>query len=274
MCPTDSSHLWIQKACAKIEKKGEERMNEVIETLLNHRSVRDFTDETLTDEQIRTIVESAQRASTSSFIQAYSIIGVTDEAKKKRLAEIAGNQSYVVENGHFFVFCADLHRHEMIGELQEAEVSATLETDEKLLVAVIDAALASQNAAVAAESMGLGICYIGGIRNDLFAVKEVLELPERVIPLFGMAVGVPASVEDQKPRLPFHHVYHENTYEANPERMKQSLSDYDALIHDYYMVRGSNPRKDTWTGQMGRMLSKSTRLDVKDFLKAQGYLKQ
>jgi FMN reductase (NADPH) len=56
--------------------------------------------------------------------------------------------------------------------------------------------------------------------------------------------------------------------------MKQSLSDYDALIHDYYMVRGSNPRKDTWTGQMGRMLSKSTRLDVKDFLKAQGYLKQ
>ncbi|WP_214815580.1 oxygen-insensitive NADPH nitroreductase [Exiguobacterium sp. s59] len=249
-------------------------MNEVIETLLNHRSVRDFTDEILTDEQIQTIVESAQRASTSSFIQAYSIIGVTDEVKKKRLAEIAGNQSYVVENGHFFVFCADLHRHEMIGELQEAEVSATLETDEKLLVAVIDAALASQNAAVAAESMGLGICYIGGIRNDLFAVKEVLGLPERVIPLFGMAVGVPASVEDQKPRLPFQHVYHENAYEANPEQIKQSLSDYDALIHDYYMVRGSNPRKDTWTGQMGRMLSKSTRLDVKDFLKAQGYLKQ
>lgn len=249
-------------------------MNEVIDTLLNHRSVRSFTDEQLTEEQLRLIVESAQRASTSSFIQAYSIIGVTDLEKKQRLAEIAGDQAYVVKNGHFFVFCADLHRHELIGELHEADVQQTLETDEKLLVTVIDAALASQNAAVAAESMGLGICYIGGIRNDLFAVKELLGLPERVIPLFGMAVGVPAQVEDQKPRLPFDHIYHENTYESSPERIKQSLETYDDTIHEYYTERGSNPRLDTWTGQMGRILSNPIRLDVKGFLKAQGYLKQ
>lgn len=249
-------------------------MNQVIETLLNHRSVRSFTDETLTDEQIRLIVESAQRASTSSFIQAYSIIGVTDPEKKARLAEIAGNQQYVIDNGHFFVFCADLYRHELIGELREAEVNATLETDEKLLVAVIDAALASQNAVVAAESMGLGICYIGGIRNDMFAVKELLGLPERVLPLFGLAVGVPEHVEGQKPRLPLEHIYHENTYVADAEQLKQELDAYDATIHDYYAARGSNQRSDTWTGQMGRMLSKPSRLDVKDFLKTQGYLKQ
>lgn len=249
-------------------------MNDVIDTLLRHRSVRSFKDEPLTEEQIRLIVESAQRASTSSFIQAYSIIGVTDLQKKQQLSEIAGNQAYVVENGHFFVFCADFHRHELIGELHEEAVQKTLETDEKLLVTVIDAALASQNAAVAAESMGLGICYIGGIRNNLFAVKELLELPERVIPLFGMAVGVPAHVEDQKPRLPFNHIYHENTYDSNPDRIKQSLTAYDDAIHEYYLVRGSNRRLDTWTGQMGRMLSKSIRLDVKDFLKAQGFLKQ
>ncbi|TCI65798.1 oxygen-insensitive NADPH nitroreductase [Exiguobacterium sp. SH0S2] len=249
-------------------------MNQIIETLLNHRSVRSFTDETLTDEQIRLIVESAQRASTSSFIQAYSIIGVTDPEKKARLAEIAGNQQYVVDNGHFFVFCADLYRHELIGQLQEAAVNPTLETDEKLLVAVIDAALASQNAVVAAESMGLGICYIGGIRNDMSAVKELLGLPERVLPLFGLAVGVPAHVEDQKPRLPLEHIYHENTYDADPIQLKQELTAYDQTIHDYYVARGSNQRSDTWTGQMGRMLSKPTRLDVKDFLKTQGYLKQ
>lgn len=249
-------------------------MNQVINTLLNHRSVRSFTDETLTDEQIRLIVESAQRASTSSFIQAYSIIGVTDPEKKARLAEIAGNQQYVIDNGHFFVFCADLYRHELIGELREADVKATLETDEKLLVAVIDAALASQNAVVAAESMGLGICYIGGIRNDMFAVKEVLSLPERVLPLFGLAVGVPEHVEDQKPRLPLEHIYHENTYVADTEQLKQELDAYDTTIHDYYAARESNQRSDTWTGQMGRMLSKPTRLDVKDFLKTQGYLKQ
>ncbi len=255
-------------------KKGGSFMNQVIETLLNHRSVRSFTDERLTDEQIRLIVESAQRASTSSFIQAYSIIGVTDPDKKTRLAEIAGNQAYVAENGHFFVFCADFYRHELIGELHDAAVTATLETDEKLLVAVIDAALASQNAVIAAESMGLGICYIGGIRNDMFAVKELLGLPERVLPLFGLAVGVPDHVEDQKPRLPFEHVYHENTYELESDELKRQLSRYDETIHDYYAARGSNQRNDTWTGQMGRMLSKPTRLDVKDFLKTQGYLKQ
>ncbi|MFY9944773.1 MAG: nitroreductase family protein, partial [Exiguobacterium chiriqhucha] len=156
----------------------------------------------------------------------------------------------------------------------EAEVNATLETDEKLLVAVIDAALASQNAVVAAESMGLGICYIGGIRNDMFAVKELLGLPERVLPLFGLAVGVPEHVEGQKPRLPLEHIYHENTYVADAEQLKQELDAYDATIHDYYAARGSNQRSDTWTGQMGRMLSKPTRLDVKDFLKTQGYSKQ
>lgn len=76
-------------------------MNEMIETILNHRSVRSFKDEPLTEEQIKIIISSAQSASTSSYIQAYSIIGVTDKKKKKKLAELAGNQSYVELNGHF-----------------------------------------------------------------------------------------------------------------------------------------------------------------------------
>jgi FMN reductase (NADPH) len=79
-------------------------MNEIIETMLNHRSHRHFEDKPLTEEQIKTIVSCAQSASTSSFIQAYSIIGVKDKEKKKKLAEIAGNQEYVEKNGHFFVF--------------------------------------------------------------------------------------------------------------------------------------------------------------------------
>ena len=94
-------------------------MNQTIETLLAHRSVRHFEDKPLSKEQIEMIVISAQAASTSSNIQAYSIIGVTDPEKKKKLAELAGNQSYVQKNGHFFVFCADLYRHEIIGEMEK-----------------------------------------------------------------------------------------------------------------------------------------------------------
>ena len=136
-------------------------MNQVIETLLQHRSIRRFTDKPLDRGQFEAIVKSAQAASTSSFIQAYSIIGITNQEKKDKLAELAGNQAYVASNGHFFVFCADLHRHMVVGELESENVKDSIESTEKFMVALIDAALAAQNAAVAAESMGLGICYIG-----------------------------------------------------------------------------------------------------------------
>ncbi|MGB4944465.1 MAG: nitroreductase family protein, partial [Trichococcus flocculiformis] len=190
-------------------------MNEMIARILAHRTVRDFEERPLSPEQIETIVRSAQAASTSSFVQAYSIIGVTDRDKKHALSKIARNQHFVAENGHFFVFCADLHRHDVIGKMEGKDVADSLESTEKFMVSVVDASLAAQNAALAAEAMGLGICYVGGLRNDLEKVSELLKIPDKVIPLFGLAVGYPASVNDQKPRLPFEHIYHENEYQQN-----------------------------------------------------------
>ena len=90
-------------------------MNQVIERMLDHRSIRSFLDKPLTEEQIHTIVECAQSAATSSYVQAYSIIGVSDPEKKAKLAELAGSQTYVEKSGHVFVFCADLHRVEYWG---------------------------------------------------------------------------------------------------------------------------------------------------------------
>lgn len=243
-------------------------MNAVIETILNHRSVRSFEDKPLTQEQIQTIVESAQAASTSNFIQAYSIIGVTDLEKKKKLVELAGNQSYVAENGHFFVFCADLYRHTLIGKMENKEVDKSLESKEKFMVALIDTALAAQNAALAAESMGLGICYIGGIRNHLKEVSELLETPERVIPLFGLAVGYPRVINEKKPRLPMEHIYHENTYEKNTEKMMEQLREYNQVVSSYYASRTSGKRKDTWTEQMATMLEKKVRMDMKKIVES------
>ncbi|MDR7076785.1 FMN reductase (NADPH) [Neobacillus niacini] len=241
-------------------------MNETITTLLNHRSIRHFKDKPLSDEQIKTIVASAQAASTSSFIQAYSIIGIKDKEKKRRLAEIAGNQEYVAENGHLFVFCADLSRHELIGEMEGKDVLTSIESTEKFMVALIDAALAAQNAAIAAESMGLGICYIGGIRNNLEAVKELLKTPERVIPLFGMTVGYPERINDQKPRLPIEHVYHEEEYQQDKEVYLRQLKEFDEMISAYYEQRTDGKRKDHWTEQMANMLEKQTRMYMKEFV--------
>ncbi|PGY11134.1 FMN reductase (NADPH) [Bacillus sp. OV166] len=241
-------------------------MNEVIQTILNHRSLRHFEDKPLTDEQIKTIVTSAQAAATSSFIQAYSIIGVKDKEKKKKLAEIAGNQEYVEKNGHFFVFCADLYRHTIIGEKEQKDVTPSIESTEKFMVALIDASLAAQNAAIAAESLGLGICYIGGIRNNLEEVKKLLKTPERVIPLFGLAVGVPTKLTDKKPRLPYEHVYHEDEYEQNTEVYLTQLQKYDELISSYYEERTEGKRKDRWSEQMAIMLDRKSRMYMKEFV--------
>jgi FMN reductase (NADPH) len=241
-------------------------MNEVVATILNHRSIRHFEDKPLTDEQIKTIVSCAQAAATSSFIQAYSIIGVKDKGKKKRLAELVGNQEYVEKNGHFFVFCADLYRHSIIGENEQKDVLSSIESTEKFMVALIDASLAAQNAAIAAESMGLGICYIGGLRNNLEEVKELLKTPERVIPLFGMAVGFPTKITDQKPRLPFEHVYHEDEYEQNREVYVSQLQEYDEVISRYYQERTAGKRNDRWTEQIANMLERQTRMYMKDFV--------
>lgn len=243
-------------------------MNKVVETILNHRSVRHFEEKPLTQEQIETIVSSAQAASTSSFLQAYSIIGVTDPEKKRRLAEIAGNQSYVAENGHFFVFCADLYRHKVIGDMENADIANSIESTEKFMVAAVDAALAAQNAALAAESMKLGICYIGGIRNDLEAVRDVLKTPEYVVPLFGMAVGYPSKLNDKKPRLPLQHVYMENEYTQDQVQYQKQLEEYNETISAYYAERTGGKRKDRWTSQVAAMHGKKARAYMKAFLES------
>lgn len=240
-------------------------MNETIQTILNHRTIRKFTNQKLSEEQIQLIVKAAQRASTSSYVMAYTIIGVTDEEKKKQLTSISG-QPYVNENGHLFVFCADLYRiYEQTSK--NTIVQEGLQSTEQFIVATIDAALAAQNASIAAESMGLGICYLGSLRNDIRKTNDILHLPEYVIPLFGLAVGYPAKEYEQKPRLPLDVVYHENVYDTDSKKQQQLIKQFDEEISSYYSKRTENKRTDTWTDQMQRKYNKLIRMDVNEFVK-------
>ncbi|RCW42327.1 FMN reductase (NADPH) [Paenibacillus prosopidis] len=244
-------------------------MNEMIQTILNHRSIRSFEDKPLTEEQISVIVQSAQAAATSSFVQAYSIIGIKDPSKKEKLAELAGNQAYVSKNGHFFVFCLDLHRLELAGRMEGLsgeDAKETLTSTEMFMVGVIDATLAAQNAVMAAESMGLGVCYIGGIRNHLELVSELLKTPSRVVPLFGLCVGYPADHSDKKPRLPQMNIYHEDEYNQDTDQFIDQLEQYNAEISTYYASRTNGKRNDRWTEGMARFLKNPKRLYIKDYL--------
>lgn len=245
-------------------------MNETIDLLKNHRSIRKFKDEQLDGETIKELVESAQSASTSSYVQAYTIMGVSDPDKKKALREIS-TQSYVEHNGHLFVFLADYNRHYELSKEKGEPIS--YDKTEQLIVGTVDATLAAQNLAVAAESMGLGMCYIGSLRNDMGKVIEILELPKGVIPLFGMVVGKPDHEGSRKERLPFEAVYHENAYKP-VEAVREDIEKYDSRISEYYKERSDGKRDDTWSDQVLGMLSKKQRLDVDDVIKSQGYLGQ
>ncbi|MFE4572928.1 oxygen-insensitive NADPH nitroreductase [Paenibacillus chitinolyticus] len=241
-------------------------MNSVIDLLTRHRSIRRFKPDPIPGDQLQAIIASAQMASTSSSVQAYTIIAATDPALKKELARLAGNQAYVEQCGLFLVFCADLNRLRKATE-QSGEVFH--QNTESFLVASMDAALAAQNAAIAAESLGLGICYIGGIRNNPDGVAEALKLPELVYPAFGMCVGVPDQEPSLRPRLPQTAVLHENGYQS--ERSDEGVRRYDETTRKYYEERTGGKQSITWSRSMADKYRQPVRAHLKPFLEKQGF---
>ncbi|MCY9588917.1 oxygen-insensitive NADPH nitroreductase [Paenibacillus chitinolyticus] len=241
-------------------------MNSVIDLLTRHRSIRKFKPDPIPGDQLQAIIASAQMASTSSSVQAYTIIAATDPALKKELARLAGNQAYVEQCGLFLVFCADLNRLRKATE-QSGEVFH--QNTESFLVASMDAALAAQNAAIAAESLGLGICYIGGIRNNPDGVAEALKLPELVYPVFGMCVGVPDQEPSLRPRLPQTAVLHENGYQS--DRSDEGVRRYDETTRKYYEERTGGKQSITWSRSMADKYRQPVRAHLKPFLEKQGF---
>ncbi|NEW07775.1 oxygen-insensitive NADPH nitroreductase [Paenibacillus sp. SYP-B3998] len=239
-------------------------MNEIISLLQNHRSIRKFTKEAVSSEQLSAILTAAQAASTSSNIQAYSVIGITDVEVRKQLAALAGNQGYVNECPLFLVWCADLHRFEQAVQLHgNTPVTGNAEN---FIIATVDAALAAQNAAIAAESLGLGVVYIGGLRNNPSEVSQLLELPQLVYPVFGMCIGTPDQEPLLRPRLPQEAVYHENRYTDKPS----AINVYDETIRTYMKERTGGKVDTTWSKEMAGKAMRP-REHMKSFLRTQGY---
>ncbi|WP_406914526.1 nitroreductase NfsA [Klebsiella pneumoniae] len=232
-------------------------MTPTIELLRSHRSIRHFTDAPVSDEQRAEIIASAQAASTSSFLQCTSIIRITDPALRERLVPLTGGQQHVAQAAEFWVFCADFNRHLQICP------QAQLGLAEQLLIGVVDTALLAQNALTAAESLGLGGVYIGGLRNSIEAVTELLELP-----LFGLCLGWPADNPDIKPRMPAAMLVHENRYQPLDNAL---LGEYDEQLAHYYLSRGSNARRDTWSDHIRRTIVKESRPFILDYLHKQGW---
>jgi nitroreductase len=205
--------------------------SETIATMLDHRSVRAYLPDAVPAGTLETLIAAAQSAATSSNMQWWSAVAVTDPAVKKELAEIAGNQKHIEQCPLFIAWVADMSRNARISNVEKADFECMpwLET---FMVACIDAALAAQNAVVAAQSIGLSTVYIGAMRNDPVRVARLLGLPEKAFVVFGLCVGYATEkgIGEVKPRLPQATVLHLERYDASREAAERETYDAEMKI--------------------------------------------
>ena len=197
--------------------------NPVLEVLLSHRSIRKYKDAAVAPEALDRIVEAARRAPSWCNYQTYSIIIVDDRSIREKLRALCSHQEFVADCGVLLVFCADISRIVAACEMQGYEFrSDHLNTQ---LIAHGDAFLACQNAALAAESMGMGTCMLGNIRQHPREVSDLLALPHRVFATVGLAIGYPDEDLGLKPRLPRKVTVSRNRYSS--EHLVEGLGEYD-----------------------------------------------
>lgn len=230
----------------------------------DHRSVRHFSAERPDEAELREAVAAAQMASTSSHGQAYGLLRVRDPRTRARISELAGDQAMVRQAGAFFVVLGDLRRHWLAAEDAGGPAVDNLET---FLLATVDASLFAQNLALALEARGYGICYVGGLRNALEEIDELLALPKGVLPLYGLCVGTPARRNERKPRLPLDAVLFEDRY-PDDERMRALVAEHDREMAAYYERRGTPGRN--WSAGVARKLSEARRAYLADYYRGKG----
>ena len=234
--------------------------NPTLEQLCSHSSVRQFTDQAVDETLCRAILNAATMASSSCFMQATSIIRITDAGKKKTIADLCG-QGFIAQAAQFWIFCGDFHRAKVLCP------QADLGWNDLFLVACLDTGIMVQNAMVALESLGLGGVFVGGIRDRIEAISDLIGLPQHTVPLLGLAFGYPAARNECKPRLPHSITVMENEYR---EPSKQTIAEYDAQMQAYYSQRAQNKEFGNWTEKLSKVLTREQRTFMKAYLASQG----
>lgn len=246
--------------------------NETLDTLIGHRSVRAYLPDALPQGIIALLVAAAQSAASSSNLQPWSVIAVEDPARKAVLAALAGDQKHIVQAPLFLLWLVDLQRLENIGRDRGTPTDglAFLET---FLLGAVDTTIAAQSAVVAAESLGLGTVYTGGIRNKPAEVAALLDLPANVFALFGLAVGYPdpAAPASVKPRLPQEAVLFCETYGHGD--IGSGVAAYDSRLRAFQREQGLAERD--WSEQATQRVrgaeSLSGRHVLRDVLQSLGF---
>lgn len=215
-------------------------MNEIIKSLWERKSVRAFTDREISPQDRELILKSATEAPTAGNQQLYTILDITDQKIKETLAKTCDDQPFIAKGKLVLVFCADFQK--WYDAFAAAGANPRRPGAGDLLLAVQDAAIAAQNAVTAAQSLGIGSCYIGDIMENYEIHRRLLRLPDFVFPALMLVFGYPTQqqAERTKPqRAPLDFIVHENTYPDFSEQdlRKNMAANVGNLGFDQWMKR-------------------------------------
>lgn len=213
--------------------------NAVVDHMLMHRTIRRFTSDPVAEADTRTAIAAAQSAATSSNLQSWSVIKITDPAHKREVNRLCGNQGQIEEAPVMLIWLADQSRNYAIGQAYDTPLEA-FDYFESMMLGTVDTCIAAQNAALAFEALGYGTCFIGAVRNNAAILSSLLKLPDRCAPVTGLVVGRPHPRHDTdiKPRLAQEVVVHDEIYRMTA---RQEISAYDHVMSQFQNKQGMAP---------------------------------
>lgn len=220
-------------------------MNELLQSLLSHRSIRAWEDRPVEKELLDQIISAVQAAPNWVNLQHVSVIAIQDKENLEKFSRLCGNQKHIARAAVFLIFCADFYRAWLACRAKGQDFSAVTSNIDTLLVGAHEAGIALGTAVAAAEACGLGTVPIGDVRLHSLAMIEELNLPKYVIPMIGLCLGYPAAVPGQKPRLPQKAMFFEEKYD--PDAAAPLLERYDETYAAYLKERPWNNRVGNWT---------------------------
>ena len=209
-------------------------MNDTIRTIMTRRSIRAFTDRQISYEDKGFILNAAFRAPTAGNQQLYTIIDVTDQSVKDALVPLCDNQPFIASAPLVLIFLADCLKWYDAFKYADCEPRTPDVGD--LMLAVSDTNIAAENAVIAAESLGIGSCYIGDIMENCEGLRSLLSIPEYVFPAAMLVFGYPtdkAMNRELLPRIDKKYVVHENTYHRLSKTELRDALEWKSGVRSY-----------------------------------------
>jgi len=238
---------------------------------LRHRSVRKYSDKPIPETLVQALIGAAQSAATSSNLQLWSVISIQNPQTRSEISKLAENYEHIRTCQWFFAFIVDHFRLRQAAA-RVGENAEGLDYAEFFIMSVIDAALAAERMVSAAESLGLGICYIGAMRNNAPEIKRILDLPDGAFCTFGLCLGWPEEplAAHIKPRLRQEAIWFREKYNHD---VSAAIAEYDERMKAFY--ESEKMKGDvTWSMRSGRRVDNhhlTGREILKGWLKEEGF---